>query len=122
LGFQLKDDLLDTYGDETVFGKKTGIDILTNKKTFLYLKALEAASAAEKSELLKLYNSGTDEPQQKVNSVVDFFSRFKVFNATELEIDKYFKAAMYCLDQIDVDETKKDYFREVAHRMIDRDK
>lgn len=122
LGFQLKDDLLDTYGDETIFGKKTGIDILTNKKTFLYLKALEAASPNEKAELLKLYNSGTDNPQEKVDSVVNFFSRFKVFNATEVEIDKYFESAMSALDQIDVDEAKKENFREVAHRMIDREK
>lgn len=122
LGFQLKDDLLDTYGDESVFGKKTGIDILTNKKTFLYLKALEGANKQDKKELLDLYNSNPECPKTKVKKVVDIFTRLKVFNATENEIDKYFEAAMYSLDQIDVDEEKKDYFREVAHRMIDREK
>lgn len=122
LGFQLKDDLLDTYGDESVFGKKTGIDILTNKKTFLYLKALEASSVAEKQELLQLYNSGSDYPQKKINRVIDLFSHFKVYQDTEIKIDNYFDEAMYCLNQINVDENKKENFREVAHRMIDRDK
>ena len=49
--FQLRDDLLDTYGDAAIFGKKQYGDILTNKKTFLYLKALEYTSKKEKIRL-----------------------------------------------------------------------
>ena len=43
IAFQLQDDLLDVFGNEDKFGKKTGGDIVTNKKTYLYLKAFELA-------------------------------------------------------------------------------
>ena len=41
VAFQLKDDLLDTFGVPKKFGKKVGGDIIANKKTFLYLKTLQ---------------------------------------------------------------------------------
>ncbi|WP_348234514.1 polyprenyl synthetase family protein, partial [Salmonella enterica] len=41
--FQLQDDLLDAFGDKHLFGKQTGGDIATNKKTVLFIKAVEKA-------------------------------------------------------------------------------
>ena len=52
LAFQLQDDLLDSFGDQETFGKKIGGDILSNKKIYLLIKALETSTAAEKGELL----------------------------------------------------------------------
>src|SRR5208337_4569097 len=43
IAFQLQDDILDAYAESNKFGKTTGGDILSNKKTFLLLKALELA-------------------------------------------------------------------------------
>ncbi len=43
LAFQIQDDLLDTYADTAVFGKKNGNDIITGKKTFLLINALQKA-------------------------------------------------------------------------------
>jgi len=37
LAFQIKDDLLDTFGDSEITGKKVGGDILSEKKTFIWL-------------------------------------------------------------------------------------
>ena len=122
MGFQLKDDLLDTFGDEQVFGKKTGGDILTNKKTFLFLKALETAEPDDAAELLKLYNCTSSNPKQKVKRVVEIFKNLKVFKAADKEIDKFFNKGMASLDRVNADEDKKDKIREVAHKMIDRDK
>lgn len=122
LGFQLKDDLLDTFGDEQVFGKKMGGDILTNKKTFLYLKALVASKQTIKDELVDLYNSHISTENEKIERVKEIFKGLKVFAATNEEIDKYFDAAMHSLDKIPVNEEYKNNFREVAHRMIDREK
>lgn len=45
VAFQLKDDLLDVYGNAKVFGKNIGGDILCNKKTYMLIKALEHANA-----------------------------------------------------------------------------
>lgn len=122
LGFQLKDDLLDTFGNEQVFGKKTGGDILSNKKTFLYLKALSASDAELRNELIDLYNSSSANENEKIKRVKEIFDGLKVFDSTNAEIDKFFDAGMASLAKIPVKESYKDYFRDVAHRMIDREK
>ena len=65
IAFQIQDDILDTYGDEQV-GKKIGGDILQNKKTYLYLKALELASDKEREQLLDLYSKRDLEADEKI--------------------------------------------------------
>ena len=122
LGFQLKDDLLDTYGNEGIFGKKTGGDIISNKKTFLFIKALEIANDESKRELLTLYDSKDIDPDIKIASTKDIFTKFKVDIAANLEIDKYFAAGMECLEMLDVEPEKKQYLKDVAIKMIDRNK
>ena len=99
-----------------------GGDILTNKKTFLYLKALAASEQAIKDELVNLYNSHSSTENEKIERVKEIFKGLKVFTATNEEIDKYFDAGMQSLDRIPVNEDYKNNFREVAHRMIDREK
>ncbi len=122
LGFQLKDDLLDTFGNENIFGKKTGGDIITNKKTFLYLKALEIADKQVKEELISLYNSPNIDDDLKVKSTKSIFTRLNIYEAANIEIDKFFKAGIESLDKINVKNKKKEYLREVAIKMIDRNK
>ena len=122
LGFQLKDDLLDTFGNEDIFGKKTGGDIISNKKTFLYIKALEVADEVSKLELLSLYNTVDIDPELKIKSTKDIFTKFKVDIATNKEIDKYFAVGMNCLEEIKLSSEKKQYLKDVAIKMIDRNK
>ncbi len=122
LGFQLKDDLLDTFGDEGIFGKKTGGDIITNKKTFLFIKALEIADKETKAELLSLYNTSDINPDQKIKLTQSIFTKYNVDNAASEEIDKYFIKGIESLDRIKVASEKKKYLREVARKMIDRNK
>ncbi len=122
LGFQLKDDLLDAFGDEKVFGKQTGGDIITNKKTFLYLKAIEVADDRTKEELTKFYNT-TDVPDEyKTSRVKEIFSRLQVDKAVNEKIDAYFEAGMKILQQIDINDVNKQILIDVARRMIDREK
>lgn len=122
LGFQLKDDLLDTFGNEKVFGKKTGGDIISNKKTYLYLQALEVAGERSKAELIELYNSNDVSYEDKIKRVKEIFAQIKVDQAANELIDAYYLEGMKRLDGINIDETKKEILRDVAHRMIDREK
>ena len=92
LAFQLKDDLLDVYGDEKVFGKRTGGDIAANKKTFLYLKALELADQRVKKELIALYSGPGD--KSKISRVIEIFKDLSIDKHTENEINEYYKAAI----------------------------
>lgn len=122
LGFQLKDDLLDTFGNEGIFGKKTGGDIVSNKKTFLFIKALEIADDKGREELLKLYNTDDIDPDFKIETTKDIFTKFGVDVATDAEIDKYFAEGMECLNKINISEENKKQIKEVAVKMIDRNK
>jgi geranylgeranyl diphosphate synthase, type II len=121
IGFQLKDDLLDTFGDETVFGKKTGGDILSNKKTFLYLHALEVASEQEKKLLISLYHQ-SNKDKDKVEKVKTIFDRLKINQAASKEIDKYFEKGIRCLEKVNAPKANKEKLLEVAHKMINREK
>ena len=47
LAFQVQDDLLDVWGDTKVFGKTQGGDIVANKKTFPFVKAMETATGTQ---------------------------------------------------------------------------
>ena len=52
LAFQVADDYLDAYGDEKVFGKPIGGDIVNSKKSWLTIRALEKADPAATMELI----------------------------------------------------------------------
>ena len=122
LGFQLKDDLLDTFGNEGVFGKRTGGDIVANKKTFLFLKALQLADDKSREELLSLYNTPSINPDIKIEKTKAIFTLLDIESETNIEIDKYFLKGMDNLSKINITEENKKYLRDVAVKMIDRNK
>ena len=61
MAFQLQDDYLDAFGDPKTFGKQVGGDIIENKKTYLYLKALEFLNENDKMKLQQLFSSNPKE-------------------------------------------------------------
>jgi geranylgeranyl diphosphate synthase, type II len=122
LGFQLKDDLLDTFGNEIVFGKKNGGDIVSNKKTFLYIKALELANNNERSILLKHYKSIELQSNSKINLIKDMFIKLNVDVAASEVIDGFFNLGIKSLDKINLPAKRKIQLMEVAVKMIDRNK
>jgi geranylgeranyl diphosphate synthase, type II len=120
LSFQLQDDLLDSYGDEKIFGKKIGGDILENKKTFLLVKALELANPAQKKELLFWLgkNGGGNE---KITAVKSIFNELKIDTLVSEKIGHYFNEAKRCLEEIPVGAMGKEQLRILAKNMADRD-
>ena len=106
IAFQLKDDLLDVYGDTVKVGKKHAGDIFENKKTILYIKALEKASEQQATELRYWYKLNT-ENVDKVYSVENIFKHLRVDHMVEDEIVKHTKLAKGFLDKIQGIEDKK---------------
>ncbi|PIZ06299.1 MAG: isoprenyl synthetase, partial [Flavobacteriales bacterium CG_4_10_14_0_8_um_filter_32_5] len=78
IAFQLMDDLLDVYGNPEKFGKQVGGDIISNKKTYLLLKAKELAKNELKKELEFCLSSKTLSPENKVNRVKAIYSQLKI--------------------------------------------
>jgi len=108
IAFQVQDDLLDSFGEENEIGKKVGGDILQNKKTYLYLKALELASTSEKEDLLKFYSekSGLQE-DEKIQEVLKIFNSTHVKTYAEELKANYRDLAISHLDAIQVGDKEK---------------
>lgn len=99
IAFQLKDDFLDTFGEFNIFGKHIGNDIVSNKKTYLYLKALEDANDHQNKKLLKLFSNKMNS-QDKIDSVKSIFIELDIPNKTTRLIEEYHQKALNHLEKI----------------------
>ena len=122
VAFQLKDDILDCYSNQDVFGKKTGGDIVSNKKTFLFLKALELSDKEQKGKLEYWFNLTDAEADIKINSVKGIYDSLNIKQITETELTKYYEKALNCLDAIKVGDERKEIFHEFANDLMRREK
>jgi geranylgeranyl diphosphate synthase type II len=122
LAFQLADDLLDVYADSAHFGKKVGGDIKDNKKTFVYLKALELANDAQKQQLKALFSTVPADEQAKFNQVKAIFDAVNVREATEKEIGRYTQMCMEDIQKIHTEEAKKQQLITLVRNLQSRDK
>ena len=120
VGFQLEDDLLDTFGDVHVFGKKTGGDIVSNKKTYLYLRALEKADDNTRNELIKLYSEPQPNENEKITAVKKYFAALEVDKDTNKLIDVYYHKSMNYLNRVNIEPVKKAEFKAIAGNIINR--
>jgi len=118
IAFQLMDDLLDTFGNEDTFGKKTGIDIITNKKTYLYLKAYEKADFRMKKELD--YAFLIEDNKLKINRVTELFNQLNIKPETEIMIDEFTEYATNILDSLNLKSEKRAILNSVIQKLIHR--
>lgn len=121
MAFQLKDDLLDTFADEKKFGKKIGGDIIANKKTFLYLKALEVADRETKQELLHVYNGANEPSQEKIRKVKNIFNKLNIEETTKEQIKQYSEKAINYLEEVDAENKRKENLRDIIYKLVERD-
>lgn len=120
IAFQIQDDVLDTYGDTKMFGKKTGSDIVANKKTYLLVKALEMAGGSKLTRLRKLLAPGNHDPEEKIKDVRAIYDELEVrLQAENLAYD-YFNRAFQALDQVTVNAERKNEIKQHAVNLIGR--
>ena len=117
IAFQLKDDLLDSFGNPDEFGKQIGGDIIANKKTFLYLKALQLANDKQKESLVNYFKT-QEQTEQKVMGVKTIFTDLDIPKHTKDMMKAYYTKAMRHLDAIDSD--KKEPLLIFSKKLIDR--
>jgi geranylgeranyl diphosphate synthase, type II len=121
LAFQIQDDLLDIYGDVKVFGKMTGGDIISNKKTFLLVKALETASVEQSKQLHELFSAKEIDPETKVSKVVEIYEQLNIKNIAESLAYDYINEAFSLLDKIGVKNDRKTELVNIGNSLIGRD-
>ncbi len=122
LAFQLQDDIFDCYGDVKVFGKMTGGDISDNKKTYLYLKALELASEEDKNTLRQLFSMPKGRDEKKIETVLAIYDKYNVRSIVTNLMTKYYEDSLKNLDSIEVSEERKQVLREYAAYLYTRNK
>jgi len=121
LGFQLKDDLLDVYGDPVKFGKQVGGDIISNKKTYMLIEALSSATGETKTQLEHWLSLKTFDPAEKVNAVRGIYDQLGIRQLAEAKINEYFEKAFDLLDSLKVEAERKAELRAFANILIDRE-
>lgn len=120
IAFQLQDDYLDVFGDPETFGKQVGGDIIENKKTYLYLKASECADARQAEQLSHLYSIHPDDNTDKIQAVKTIFEQCGAASATQEAIRVYTEKAMSTLEQLTVDDDKKNMLRHFGRNLMER--
>src|ERR1035437_6475966 len=121
LAFQLKDDLLDVYGDEATFGKKIGGDILCNKKTYLLIHALELATGNNASELQKwLKITDPLQANTRIKSITSLYKQLGVKTICEDKMQFFYSKAIANLDKVSVLENKKKELKNLAEKLMFR--
>ncbi|MCT4602769.1 MAG: polyprenyl synthetase family protein [Marinifilum sp.] len=120
MAFQLQDDFLDVFGDEEIFGKKIGGDILCNKKTFLLIKAFELATGEVKKELESWISAKEFNPEEKINAVRSIYEKLEVKDQSQAKIDEYFSLCLEYLDKVNIPAEKKSELYTLVKKLVNR--
>lgn len=122
IGFQLMDDLLDVYADKAKFGKQVGGDIVSNKKTYLLLKALELADTKQKIELNKWLSASDFDISEKVAAIKNIYGEIGIFELTQKKMNEYYDKAFSLLDELEVREEGKEALKTFFQRLMKRER
>ena len=120
IAFQLQDDYLDAFGNPETFGKQVGGDIIENKKTFLYLKALEHRNAADREQVLQWFASQPENPAQKIEAVKSLFISTGADAATKAAIEAYTLTAFATLENMDISAENKEVLHTFGQNLMKR--
>jgi geranylgeranyl diphosphate synthase type II len=120
IAFQLQDDYLDAFGNPETFGKQVGGDIIENKKTYLYLKAIEFATEENKQQLLHLFSSQPIENTAKIEEVKAIFNNSGASEATKKAIQYYTFKAFETLEKLDIENEKKAILKAFGENLMGR--
>jgi geranylgeranyl diphosphate synthase, type II len=121
IAFQLRDDLLDVYGDQEKFGKQVGGDILADKKTFLLITALEQANDEQKKILTQSQQQYFNSPVVKIKDITEVYNSLNIKEQTETRISYYFDEAIQNLEAVNAPEDRKNLLKNLALTLMDRE-
>lgn len=120
VAFQLQDDILDVYGDPETFGKQVGGDILSNKKTILFVKLQELVSAADRHELESLLRHTVDTQPEKVEKMKSLYAKYDIQTLAIYQKERFTTIAYEKLAEIQVEAAKKEPLFSLADALMHR--
>ncbi|WP_339657984.1 polyprenyl synthetase family protein [Flavobacterium frigidarium] len=120
LAFQLQDDYLDAFGNPETFGKQVGGDIIENKKTYLYLKAMEFSSNDVSDKLKTLFATQPTDSTAKIEIVKEIFNTSGASKATQQAMQDFTFKAFETLDRMDISKEKKEILKAFGENLMGR--
>ncbi len=120
LAFQIQDDILDIWGDTKVFGKTKGGDIVSNKKTFPFIKAMELSTGETRKQLQILFSGSESGPDVKIRIVTELYDQLNIRGESESLANDYIDKAFQCLQKVNVDDKRKKELTDLASSLIGR--
>ena len=120
LAFQLQDDFLDVYGDPKVFGKETGGDITSNKKTYMLINAFNRANDEQRAELMRWVEATEFDRAEKVAAVTRLYNEIGIDRLAQQKIEYFFAESRKYLAKVSVAEERKAELAAYAERMTKR--
>jgi geranylgeranyl diphosphate synthase type II len=122
IGFQLKDDILDVYGDPEKFGKQVGGDIIENKKTWLLLKALELGKGTpQETELQAWIDAKEFDKEEKVKAVRTIYDKLNIRQLAEQKMNAFFDKGLEDLEKLNASAERKQPLIELTKQLIERE-
>jgi geranylgeranyl diphosphate synthase type II len=122
IGFQLKDDILDVYGDPEKFGKQVGGDIIENKKTWLLLKALEIGKSTEQETELQAWIDAKEfDKDEKVKAVRAIYDKLNIRQLAEQKMNGFFNKGLEDLEKLNASAHRKQPLIELTKQLIERE-
>ncbi len=120
MAFQIRDDILDSYGSERTLGKRIGGDILEGKKTFLAIAALQAAGEDTRTEFAGLMHNREMIPEVKIARALEIYDHLQIRDKAEEAVEHYTKRAIAALDALSAERSRLEPIRELALELTKR--
>ena len=120
IAFQLMDDILDVYSSLEDFGKQIAGDILSNKKTCLYIRARELANDKQRDVLDVYFSNQNFDPQEKIDKVMNVYSILQVKKSCFEMMDEHYQIALNHLDLLNVPDERKSSLKEFSDLLMTR--
>jgi len=122
IAFQLQDDYLDVYGDVKTFGKKIGGDIVSNKKTYLLISAIENAKDENKHKLLNLLYNKHIKSHEKIKEVTDIYNDLNIPQVLKEKLHFYHSQAVNNISQVNAKKGDINVFIKLSNNLLIRKK
>ena len=120
IAFQLQDDLLDVYADQSLFGKKIGGDICCNKKTLLLITAMRLASPEQLAEMKEWMAKSEFDADEKIACFTRIYNELGVREICQQHVQRLFDECDQYIANVSQAPEKKRFLKELADSLLNR--
>lgn len=121
VGYQIRDDVLGSFGDESLTGKSTEGDLREGKRTTVTDEFLRLATEQQKAVFQDAFGNGAAS-SETIATLKTIIKESGAVDAIEQSIAQYEADANDIIEQLSADDTTKQAFRQLVRRCLYREK